>query len=59
MLFQVTSHVSVRGNGMSRMGSSGEWGDDREIGGSRSGRGGGPQDSGMRRNEQHSAAARA
>src|SRR5215469_15915291 len=36
---------------MSRMGSSGEWGDSRDRGGSRSGRGG-PSDSGIRRNDQ-------
>ena len=43
---------------MSRMGSSGEWGDARDNGGSRSGRGGGPQDSGIRRNEQQRGRSR-
>ena len=43
---------------MSRMGSSGEWGDNRDNGGSRSGRGGGPQDSVIRRNEQQRGRSR-
>ncbi len=40
---------------MSRMGSGGDWGDSREMSASRSGRGG-PQDSGIRRNEQRGRA---
>ncbi|MGO8950194.1 MAG: tetratricopeptide repeat protein [Ktedonobacterales bacterium] len=40
---------------MSRMGSGGDWGDSREMGSSRSGRGG-PQDSGIRRNDQRGRA---
>ena len=40
---------------MSRMGSGGDWGDSREMSSSRSGRGG-PQDSGIRRNDQRGRA---